>query len=683
MNFKELLSEFQYDWAISPALRKKFPKDKFLNKSIVVASEFENSASCLLYSLFTINDLRSLNMKIIFISKDSTTVNSKIQVLLSRNDFKFYSINQIENNLDFDKIDYFVYTGCCNSKIENSTDFFMSRIDFTNRILKLSTLMKVQRFILLSDYRSYGVVEKGKCISEYEKGRVDFSKSKTIEFQLIQTIENLCSVYSVKNKSNYIILRMGIILGADLPLENSIITDLFKAVSKGEEYLIVNSINKYSFVYVSDVLNAIYNAMVKLNDDTIYNVVGKNSTVSTGMLSAMIHDIQPEQCKIKLIRSDYDPCYGVNMNNQKIVANGCKPKVELIEAIDMMLKAEKLDNSTFVYTDMFLGNLKVVQNILLGYLLEVDRICKKHDIKYFLAGGTLLGAIRHNGFIPWDDDADVLMLREDYEKFLEVVQDELPSNIKLQTPELDKEYHNIFAKLRIDNTMFATKWTVKFPEMHNGVFFDIFAHDKTSNSNIGKKIHLQSTLLTRALVFNKWNNRKIKNNSKMQSIVSNTLKKVLTLSASEKLQFKSLKWFKDKNTNFLYDGMGRNIYKGDFPKEYLDEVIYWDFEGYKFPVPKEYDNYLKYLYGDYNELVIASKRKNSHDIVWSDLGEYSNYTKSVKNTELLNQTHTLLHEKLNELKNDEDKIKSDIIDLSKENDLADVLLSVLKENNKE
>ena len=234
--------------------------------------------------------------------------------------------------------------------------------------------------------------------------------------------------------------------------------------------------------------------------------------------------------------------------------------------------------------------------------------------------------MRHHGFIPWDDDADVMMLREDYDKFLRVAQSELPPNVTLHTADTDPLNYCIFTKLRIDNTMFATKYTSKFLDMHNGLFFDVLSHDNTANSKLGRKIHLQLTLLTRSLVFNKWHRRKIDNGHKFQSFAANILKAVLPLSFCEKMQFKCLKWFEHKkDAKYLYDGMGRNVYKGDFPKEWLSETVFWDFEGYRFPIPKEYDKYLRYLYGDYENMVIASSRKTSHSIIIMDLGEYAHF----------------------------------------------------------
>lgn len=84
------------------------------------------------------------------------------------------------------------------------------------------------------------------------------------------------------------------------------------------------------------------------------------------------------------------------------------------------------------------ASLMIFNRYFWAFLLEVDRICKKHNIKYFLGGGSLLGAVRHKGFIPWDDDADVMMLRKDYDKFLSVLPSELPNYLFAQTQKMKK-----------------------------------------------------------------------------------------------------------------------------------------------------------------------------------------------------------------------------------------------------
>ena len=78
--------------------------------------------------------------------------------------------------------------------------------------------------------------------------------------------------------------------------------------------------------------------------------------------------------------------------------------------------------------------LRKMQIRILEIMVEIDKLCRKHDIKYWLDGGTLLGAVRHGGFIPWDDDLDICMMQEDYEKFIEIAPKELPEHLLLQLP---------------------------------------------------------------------------------------------------------------------------------------------------------------------------------------------------------------------------------------------------------
>ena len=100
-------------------------------------------------------------------------------------------------------------------------------------------------------------------------------------------------------------------------------------------------------------------------------------------------------------------------------------------------------------------NLRDAQIIMLNILKEIDKICKKHNLIYFLDGGTLLGAVRHKGFIPWDDDVDIGMPREDYRKFLKIAQKELPDYLFLQTFETDKYYdiYQVPSKVRDNRTL--------------------------------------------------------------------------------------------------------------------------------------------------------------------------------------------------------------------------------------
>ena len=122
------------------------------------------------------------------------------------------------------------------------------------------------------------------------------------------------------------------------------------------------------------------------------------------------------------------------------------------------------------------NEIKVLENFI--------KIASKHNLKYFLYGGTLLGAIRHKGFIPWDDDVDVIMPRSDYEIFLKVAKEELPNNMFLQTCLTDPYYSLPYAKIRKVNTSYIEMTTRHRKKMVNGVFIDIFPLDEYPYSKL-------------------------------------------------------------------------------------------------------------------------------------------------------------------------------------------------------
>ncbi|MEE0265296.1 MAG: LicD family protein [Acutalibacteraceae bacterium] len=628
MEINKVLGQYELDWACHVASHKEYPYNKLKNKNVYIAGSQEFFPRAVLYSLFGLNDLQKLNIKITLVGESTSVLNGIFPALLKRDDFTFRLAEDIDKIKD--EADYFIYTGCCSKAVERTPLFFMDEVNRIKQSLDFAGKVKAKSFILFSDYRVYGKVDRGIYISENEYGTLDITKGSGYDAELLQTLEALTGIYSKKHGYSYTILRSGIMLGAGSGFDNNLFYDLFLAVAEGKEFELVRSQKKYSFTYINDFLNALFWAMVKLPENAKYNVVSKDSTISTGMLAEKIYDLYPEQCRIKLVDMGKDPNFGVAMNCQLLPLNGFEPEVTMDDIIQLMVTSYK-NNDMFLYQGSHQGKLENIQRILLGYLLDVDRICKKHNIKYFLGGGTLLGAIRHNGFIPWDDDADIMMLREDYDKFLKVAQAELPPTLFLQTSYTDKHCHYPFAKIRINDTMYATYYSKSHTGMNNGLAFDIFSHDHTANSKLGRKLHLQFTLLVRSMIFNKWNKRKTDNGHKVQSFFANILKAITPIPVSEWMQYKLFNMFNKSDTKYLYDGMGRNIYKGDFPKYYLDEAIEWEFEGYKFPVPKEYDKYLRYLYGDYTQLVLPWQRQTCHDIMVMDLGQYCKFDLPKKN----------------------------------------------------
>ncbi len=616
MKLKDRLNEFEADWCAVPSIEKE-QLAQLTNKTILVYGH--TLARCFCYSLLYLNETKSLKNRVILAGNETKLSEEFYADLLLRNDFDYCNINSLKELSD---IDYIVFCGFCNEHTTDNVKSFKEEINATNMVAEVAK-KSGSKTILISDSRVYGNAEPHRIYSENEYAKIELAGTESFDTQLLRTIENLWFCHQKNNTYSLTVLRTGIILGACSGFE-SFVEPIFRAVANGEPCDIYNSVREYSFVYITDVFKAIIHSTGSLPTNTVYNVNGAGSTASTGMICATLHDIYSEDAKISLTESGDNEYCATNAN--KIAEYGCEPSINLKTALELCVMSYMPNNKAMTLPNNHDGRLSSLQNILLGYLLEVDRICRKHNIKYFLGGGTLLGAIRHHGFIPWDDDADIMMLREDYDKFCRIAQSEMPANMTFQTNENDKNCYYEFAKFRLNNTVFATGFSKTHKDMHNGIAFDIFCHDKTANSKLGQKLHLALTLFTRALVFNKWNNRKAENGSKIQSLLTNIFIKLLPLNFCRFLMRKTISMFKNKkNARFLYDGMGRNVYNGSFPIEYLDEVEYVDFEGYKLPVPKEYDKYLTFLYGDYMELAPLSTRLGCHDIKLCDIGEFEGF----------------------------------------------------------
>ena len=119
-------------------------------------------------------------------------------------------------------------------------------------------------------------------------------------------------------------------------------------------------------------------------------------------------------------------------------------------------------------------NLRACQLKQLGILEEIDRICRKHDIPYWLDGGSLLGAVRHGGFIPWDDDIDLAMRLEDLERFIRIAPAELRKGLFLQTPESDPSSKEPIIKIRDLNSLYIESGDNMRADYQKGLFVDIF-----------------------------------------------------------------------------------------------------------------------------------------------------------------------------------------------------------------
>jgi len=245
--------------------------------------------------------------------------------------------------------------------------------------------------------------------------------------------------------------------------------------------------------------------------------------------------------------------------------------------------------------------LRDAQNLMVEILKEVHKICEKHNIKYFLDAGTLIGAVRHKGFIPWDDDLDIGMLREDYIKFLEIAKTELPKHLFLQTFENDENYdiYQVPCKIRYNGTLFIQKVIAENSNMHNGIYIDVLPYDslpkKMSVYKFQRKI---SNFLIKCFV----RMREIPEKLSFKNKITHTLYKIVVSILKDKGRMKIfdklIKW-NDVNSPYMAYGLDTPWSEYIYKKEDFFDLTKLEFEGEYFYVPGNTHNVLTQLYGDY------------------------------------------------------------------------------------
>lgn len=261
-------------------------------------------------------------------------------------------------------------------------------------------------------------------------------------------------------------------------------------------------------------------------------------------------------------------------------------------------------------------DFRKLQLLELDLLVELDRVCRKNGIRYQIWGGTQLGAVRHKGFIPWDDDADVVMLREEYEKFRECADQLNPNICFFQDHDNDPAYRWQYGKLRRTGTRYI-RLGQEHIKCRTGVFLDVFPLDDIPSSTIGQMLQDFHCFCLRKIM---WSEVGRLSEKGFLRIWYSLLSKIPVDFA-----FMQVKWYAKKSKNsspnrvrtLCYTSIGKLYYKHPIkdrygmPKRWFLNSKEFEFEGKTLIGLKDYDEYLRFSYGDYMELPPEDKR-NQH-----------------------------------------------------------------------
>lgn len=262
------------------------------------------------------------------------------------------------------------------------------------------------------------------------------------------------------------------------------------------------------------------------------------------------------------------------------------------------------------------------QAALLSLLKEFDRVCQVLDIPYVLFAGTLLGAVRHQGFIPWDDDLDVLMLRADYRRFLAEAPAVLDTDTFFLQSEFSDHWPMFFSKLRLNGTTCLEKYHPKDTQTHQGIYIDLFPCDDARPTAFGRRWQFAASKVVIAKALDQRGYDTDSRAKKLMMALCRPLPQTPFLKAV-------MRGRADGTVVHTFLSAARRYDKNVIPRRFLTDRCTVEFEGGRYPAPADYDACLRMLYGDYMQLPPPEERVCKQHAVLVDTEhsyeDYANY----------------------------------------------------------
>lgn len=245
----------------------------------------------------------------------------------------------------------------------------------------------------------------------------------------------------------------------------------------------------------------------------------------------------------------------------------------------------------------------------------IHKVCTENGLRYSLAYGTLIGAVRHKGFIPWDDDIDLMMPREDYEKLLAIWNQAAPKGYLLQNYHTYTDYTNNFAKIVKDHTTFLQKEEDRTASFHKGVFVDIFPGDRVAPGRFRQKIQYVACAVN--LLYSRGYT------SGAGGVMGMIERILLRIPRNKQIHFRDKaekiisKWSKSNQLPYLFSCTidSSRLY---YPSDMFDGESFISFCGKEYRCVNDYDKILRIQYGDYMQLPPEEERVWKHHPILID-----------------------------------------------------------------
>lgn len=269
-------------------------------------------------------------------------------------------------------------------------------------------------------------------------------------------------------------------------------------------------------------------------------------------------------------------------------------------------------------------DIKKLHERILGILLQFDKVCREHDLRYCICGGTMIGAVRHKGFIPWDDDLDVSMPRPDYERLIAHSKEWLPEPLEFVCAENDPEYPLPFGKIQDASTTLIERDHYYYL---GGCYIDVFPFDAYPDTAFGRRIQrMKYVYLSKMLYF--MHRDPFRHGHGPASWLPLLARKIYTMPGLQKRIRKVMTRY-DYN-DCRYAASYTDVYDRIVPKEVVDTYCDYEFEGHTVRGIKHYDRYLKQMYGDYMTVPPVEDRWQ-HNFDYLDLEHpYREYTPALR-----------------------------------------------------